>query len=89
MHQHPSDPIALAGLVENRRQSQSWADCLGSLEPRRNVDRGAEGQRHHGTDTRDGHQAPADFIVPDDRQHFAVKCGEALPQTLTGRSVKH
>ena len=47
-HSESANPIALAGLIENRREPQSGADGLGSLEPRRNVDRGAKGQRHHG-----------------------------------------
>jgi transposase InsO family protein len=37
-----SDAIALAGLVENRRQSVSGADGLGILGPCRNVNRGAK-----------------------------------------------
>ena len=76
--------MAFAGLIEDRRQSQSRADCLGSPEPGRNVDRRAEGQRHDRTDTGDGHQAPANLIVPDDRQQFAMQDGEVLPQALTG-----
>ena len=43
-----------------------------------------EGQRRHRTDTGNGHQAPADVVVPDDRQHFAMQAGEALPQLLPG-----
>src|SRR6185436_14331826 len=42
------------------------------------IDGGAIGQRHHGADTRDRHQAPAHLIIPDDGQQAAMQDTELL-----------
>jgi hypothetical protein len=42
------------------------------MEASRHVDRGSIGQRHHGANARDRHQAPAHLIIPHDGQQAAV-----------------
>ena len=46
------------------------------------VDGGAIGQRHHGADTGDRHQAPAHVIIPDDGQQAAVQDADLLAKYL-------
>src|SRR5450631_3984069 len=48
------------------------------MEASGHVDRGAIGQRHHGTDTGSRHQAPAHLIVPHDGEQAAVQDAELL-----------
>src|SRR5262249_2463446 len=70
--------IVLAGLILGRRQSKHCSDCLGVPEAGRYIDGDAIGQRDHRADTRDGHQAPAHIIVPDDGQQVAMQDAELL-----------
>ena len=55
------------------RQPKHGPDCLGVSEAGWQIDGGAIGQRHHGADTGDRHQAPADLIVPDNGQQAAMQ----------------
>jgi len=60
------------------RQSKHRPDRLGVSEAGWHVDGGAIGQRHHGADTGDRHQAPAHVIIPDDGQQAAVQDADLL-----------
>lgn len=66
--------------MEHRRQPQDRSDRLGVAEAGRNVDGRGIGQRHHRTDARYRRQPPADRIIADDGQKFAVKRGKRLAQ---------
>src|SRR6202049_919604 len=57
--------MALAGLIENRRQPEGWPNSLRVPEARWNVDRADKGQGYDRTHARDGHQPLTDFIVSD------------------------
>jgi hypothetical protein len=67
-------------LISRRRQPKHRPDCLGVSEACGHVDSGTVGQRHYGTNTRDGHQAPAHLIVSHDGQQTAVQDAELLAQ---------
>ena len=73
------------------RQPQHRFDCLGVAEAGRHIDSGAEGQRHHRTDTGDRHQPPAHRIVAHDGQQAAMQDGGLLAQHASddvyGRAV--
>ena len=56
-----------------RRQSEHRPDRFGVPKAGGHVDSGAIGQRHHGADAGDRHQAPAHLIVPHDGQQAAVQ----------------
>lgn len=62
------------------------ASAPGSVRPPWSCGSGPEcrcrrkGQRHHRTDARYRRQPPADRIIADDRQKFAVKRGKILAQ---------
>src|ERR1700720_2605090 len=66
-------PIDLARLIPGAGQPKHRPDGLGFAEPGWHIDGGAIGQRHHGADTRDRHQAPAYLVLPDDGQQAAVQ----------------
>src|ERR1035437_6383938 len=52
-------PFHLARLILGTRQPKHGPDRLGFPEASGNVDGGTIGQRHHGANARDRHQAPA------------------------------
>src|SRR5215471_2081265 len=70
--------VVLAGLILGGCQSQHCSDCLRVPEAGWHIDRDAIGQRDHRPDTRDGHQAAAHIIVPDDGQQAAMQDAELL-----------
>jgi hypothetical protein len=58
-------------------------------EAGRHIDRDAIGQRYHGTDTGDRHQAPAHFIVPDDDQQAAMQDTDLFTKHPPGRTASN
>jgi hypothetical protein len=55
------------------RQSKRRSNRLGVLEAGGHIDGDAIGQRHHGTNTGDRHQAPTHIIFANDGQQAAVQ----------------
>src|SRR3984893_6563787 len=63
--------MALAGLIEYRRQPQGWHNSLRVPEARWNVDRADKGQGYDRPHARDGHQPLTDFIVAREQENLA------------------
>ena len=57
--------MALAGLIENRRQPEGWPNSLRVPEARWNVDRADKGQGYDRTHARDGMVALGGFWCAD------------------------
>ena len=55
-------------------------DCLGVTKARRHINGGAIGQRHHGANTGNRHQAPAHRIVTHDNRRATVQDADLFAQ---------
>src|SRR3981081_2240249 len=72
--------MALAGLIENRRQPEGWPNSLRVPEARWNVDRADKGRGYDRTHARDGHQPLTDFIVRREQENLAMQLGKLFTQ---------